>query len=115
MHSARSNHQLLHIIRFLTGLNDQFDVVKSQILLMDHLPPINQIFSMVIQHERQTQLHIPHDESQSLINVADSRKFRSRNAFKHGARVCILCGKTNHIVKSCFKKHDVPPHMQHQF
>lgn len=63
MRSARSHHQLLQIIRFLTSLNEQFVVVKSQILLMDHLPIMNKIFSMVIQHERQLQLPIPNDES----------------------------------------------------
>jgi hypothetical protein len=50
---ARANHNLLYIIRLLTGLNDNFSMVKSQILLMDPLPPLNKVFSMVIQHERQ--------------------------------------------------------------
>ncbi|XP_050896610.1 uncharacterized protein LOC127103389 [Lathyrus oleraceus] len=116
MRSARSHHQLLQIIRFLTGLNDQFALVKSQILLMDPLPTMNKIFSVVIQHERQIQLLIPNDESQTLINDADSKRFGARNnAFKHGVRVCIFCGKTNHTIEHCFKKHGVPPHMQKQF
>ncbi|XP_050890949.1 uncharacterized protein LOC127096421 [Lathyrus oleraceus] len=116
MRNARSHHRLLQIIRFLTGLNDQFVVVKSQILLMDPFPTMNKIFSMVIQHERQIQLPIPNDESQTLINVADSKRFGARNnAFKHGVRVFTFCGKTNHTVENCFKKHGVPPHMQKQF
>jgi hypothetical protein len=53
MRSARANHTLLYIIRFLTGLNDSFAMVKSQILLLDPLPPMNKVFSMVLQHERQ--------------------------------------------------------------
>ncbi|XP_050876111.1 uncharacterized protein LOC127079786 [Lathyrus oleraceus] len=89
---------------------------KSPILLMDPLPNMNNIFSMVIQHERQIQLPIPNDESQTPINAADSKKFRVRNnTFKHGARVCTFCGKTNHTVENCFKKHGAPPHMQKQF
>ena len=32
------------VIRFLKGLNEQFSSVKSQILLIDHLPPINRLF-----------------------------------------------------------------------
>jgi hypothetical protein len=116
MRNARSHHQLLQIIKFLTGLNEQFAVVKSQILLMDPFPTMNKIFSMVIQHERQIQLPIPNDESQTLINVADSKRFGARNnAFKHGVRVCTFCSKTNHTVENCFKKHGVPPHMQKQF
>ena len=116
MRSARSNHQLMQVIRFLTGLNDQFVVVKSQILLMDPLPNMNKIFSMVIQHERQLQLPISNDESQTLINVVDSKKYGARNnTFRHGTRVCTFCGKNNHTVENCFKKHGVPPHMQKQF
>ena len=101
MRSARSNHQLMHIIRFLTGLNEQFAVVKSQILLMDPSPNMNKIFSMVIQHERQIQLPIINDESQALINAADSKRFGARpSTSKHGARVCTFCGKTNHTVEN---------------
>jgi hypothetical protein len=48
MRAARANHTLLYIIRFLTGLNDSFAVVKSQILLMDQLPPMSKVFSMVV-------------------------------------------------------------------
>ncbi|XP_048234776.1 uncharacterized protein LOC125371039 [Ricinus communis] len=40
------------IPKFLKGLNENFSVVKSQIKLMDPLPPINKVFSMVLQHER---------------------------------------------------------------
>ncbi|MCI67912.1 retrovirus-related Pol polyprotein from transposon TNT 1-94, partial [Trifolium medium] len=53
MRVARSNHNMLHVMRFLTGLNDSFGIVKSQILILDPLPPMNKIFSMVLQHERQ--------------------------------------------------------------
>jgi hypothetical protein len=52
MRSARYNHLVLYAIRFLTGLNENFAMVKSQILLIDPLPPMNKIFSMVLQHER---------------------------------------------------------------
>ncbi|MCI52579.1 TIR-NBS-LRR type disease resistance protein, partial [Trifolium medium] len=53
MRSARNNHVLMHTIHFLTGLNENFAMVKSQILLMEPLPPLNKVFPMVIQHERQ--------------------------------------------------------------
>ncbi|KAG8636045.1 hypothetical protein MANES_16G093766v8 [Manihot esculenta] len=40
-------------IRFLKGLNDQFSYVRSQIMLIDPLPSINKVFSLVVQQERQ--------------------------------------------------------------
>nr|KYP37860.1 hypothetical protein KK1_040927 [Cajanus cajan] len=48
---ARVYHQQDFIIRFLKGLDDRFNVVRSQILLMDPLPFVNRVFSMVIQNE----------------------------------------------------------------
>ena len=53
MRNARHFHTLNYAIRFLIGLNENFSVVKSHILLMDPLPSMNKIFSKVIQHERQ--------------------------------------------------------------
>jgi hypothetical protein len=106
MRLARANHNLLYIIRFLTGLNDNFAMVKSQILLMDPLPPLNKVFSMVIQHKRQGNFS-SNDESKILLNAA---KFRGNS--KAGARVCTYWGKDNHIVHNCYKKHGLPPHLR---
>ncbi|GAU25332.1 hypothetical protein TSUD_375950 [Trifolium subterraneum] len=72
MRAAHANHSLLHIVRFLTGLNDEFSVVKSQVLLIDPLPPLNKVFSMVLQHERQGNFY-PSDESKALLNAAKSK------------------------------------------
>nr|KYP39770.1 hypothetical protein KK1_038908 [Cajanus cajan] len=44
---ARYYHDLNRTIRFLTSLNDDFSVVKSQIMLMDPLLNLNRVFSMV--------------------------------------------------------------------
>ncbi|GAU20493.1 hypothetical protein TSUD_130510 [Trifolium subterraneum] len=108
MRSARANHALLYIIRFLTGLNEHFAVVKSQILLMDPLPPMNKVFSLVLQHERQSNFS-PSEDSKALLNAAKSKgSFPSKNP----ARICTFCGKDNHIVANCFKKYGLPPHFR---
>jgi len=73
MRNARHFHTLNYAIRFLTGLNENFSVVKSQILLMDPLPSMNKIFSMVIQHERQGN-YVVGDDSKALINVVDYKR-----------------------------------------
>ncbi|PNX88427.1 hypothetical protein L195_g044532, partial [Trifolium pratense] len=74
--NARTQHDLIRTIRFFTGLNDSFDLVRSQILLMDHLPQINKIFSMVIQYERQfvsSSVSLDLDDNKAMINAADTR------------------------------------------
>jgi hypothetical protein len=35
------------IIQFLSGLNENFSIVKTQVLLMDPLPTINKVYSLV--------------------------------------------------------------------
>jgi hypothetical protein len=77
MRTARANHHILHVIRFLTGLNDNFSVVKSQILLMDPLPPMNKVFSLVLQHERQGNYNVT-DESKALM-LHDPKLHFTRN------------------------------------
>ncbi|PNX57064.1 hypothetical protein L195_g050209, partial [Trifolium pratense] len=76
MRSARRNHTLLHTVRFLTGLNENFSTVRSQILIMEPLPPINKVFSLVIQHERQGNFSEV-DDSKILVNAAKSAKSSS--------------------------------------
>lgn len=71
--SACQNHTFLYAICFLTSLNDNLSIVKSQILLLDQLPSTNKISSMVIQHERKNNLaHV--DDSKVLINSVDTKK-----------------------------------------
>jgi len=62
MRNARKNHTLLYAIRFLTGLNENFAMVKSQILFMDSLLLVNKIFSIVLQHERQGNFAPPSED-----------------------------------------------------
>ena len=38
---------------FLMGLNDSFAHIRAQLLLLYPLPPINKVFSLVSQEERQ--------------------------------------------------------------
>ncbi|GAU36120.1 hypothetical protein TSUD_374830 [Trifolium subterraneum] len=107
MRAARHNHVVLHTIRFLTGLNENFAVVKSQILLMEPLPTMNKVFSMVIQHERQGNFPLV-DESKISVNAA---RYGKPSGSKP-SRGCTYCGKDNHVVENCFKKYGVPPHMK---
>lgn len=48
--------QVNYIMTFLMGLNDSFSQAHTHILLLDPLPPINRVFSLVIQVKRHGQL-----------------------------------------------------------
>ena len=48
MRAARNFRLEDQVIQFLTGLNDSFAVVKTQVLLMDPLPFINMVYVFVV-------------------------------------------------------------------
>ena len=41
------------MMKFLMGLNDSFSQVRTQVLLMDPLPSIRKVYSLLIQKEMQ--------------------------------------------------------------
>lgn len=58
-----------YVIRFLKGHNEQYLAVRSQIMLMKPLPDISEVFSLLIQQERQ--MGLPIDEPKILMNTSD--------------------------------------------
>jgi hypothetical protein len=40
------------VLKFLKGLNEQYSHVRSQIMMMEPLPPLHKVFSLVLQQER---------------------------------------------------------------
>jgi hypothetical protein len=101
------------IIQFLTGLNEQFSVVKTQVLLIDPLPSLNKVFSLVIQEESNN-ISVPAmstlEDSNVFINAYDARKSqgRGKGAYNKPTRHCTFCNKTNHTVDFCYQKHGFP-------
>jgi len=113
MREARNFRVEDQVIQFLTGLNDQFNVVKTQVLILDPLPSINKVYSLVVQEESNNEsLSSPIDESLSLINASESRKPHGRGrGYSHGfkpPRHCCFCGKSNHTIEFCYQKHGHP-------
>ncbi|XP_072064542.1 uncharacterized protein [Arachis hypogaea] len=119
---ARSYHDQNFIIRFLKGLDDYFTVVRSQILLIDPLPPESKVFNMVIQHERQLQggasvLNEPISLTNAVItpqrrlNPGRGRGHITNDGRSGAEKVCVYCGglSTGHTVDECYGKHDYPP------
>ena len=95
--------------------------MRTQILLMDPLPSLNKVFSLVTQQERQ----IFGDQSKAMI--ATSKGGYKNNATTYGrgvgygrgsngrgytSKICSHCGRTRHTIDTCYKKHDFPPHFK---
>ena len=102
---------------FLRGLNDQYGGVHSQIMLIDLIPSINKVFSLLSQQERQ--MHGGFVESQLMVNATESSAPPSRgrgvkgrgrgsgggyNGRGQSTKVRTYCGKSGHLVDTCYKR-----------
>ncbi|CAM8954310.1 unnamed protein product [Rhodiola kirilowii] len=97
--------------QFLMGLDDVvFGTLRSNIMAQDPLPPLNKVYSLVIQEERLktvvTSREFPTDSlalaarshSKSANSSSQTSSSQSRKTF-----VCSHCGKKGHDKTSCYK------------
>jgi hypothetical protein len=106
------------VMQFLMGLNESFAAVRGQILLMDPMPPINKVFSLIRQEERQrsigslhASLSTPFVESTALMCKSEGMKVVGSKQFsqKKERPQCTHCGLLGHTVDKCYKLHGFPP------
>jgi len=109
-----------YIYHFLMGLNDSFSNIRGQILLLEPLPPINKVFSLILQDERQREIsggisqstHFG-DSSALLTSKSPSAPSVHNQNVKQASRktkpVCSHCGVIGHTVEKCYKIHGFPP------
>jgi len=101
---------------FLIGLNDSFAQIWGQILLSDPLPPIGNVFSLVIQEEAQREIvvnHIPSLNSNNMTFVVNSTtkntsNGKSRNPKKERPQSS-HCNMLGHTKDKCYKLVCYPP------
>ncbi|XP_037491653.1 uncharacterized protein LOC105643862 [Jatropha curcas] len=75
----RRNFENEQVIRFLGGLNERFESVKSNVLMMDPLPDLTKVFSMAIQQERQIN-YSSQSESKIMLNKSYRPSFGAKNS-----------------------------------
>ncbi|XP_057457806.1 uncharacterized protein LOC130748594 [Lotus japonicus] len=117
-----------YVLAFLMGLNESYSQVRGQVLLMDPLPSINRVFSLIHQEEKQRQIGISSsaDPSSSLAcvvqaNPANSKshsgsstgdsnsRYQNKNQNKNRP-TCTHCGILGHTKDRCYKIISYPPH-----
>ena len=98
------------------GLNNCFAQIRGQILLSDPLPPIGNVFSLVIQEEAQREIvvnHIPSLNSNNMVFAVNSTtknttNGKSRNPKKERPQ-CAHCNLLGHTKDKCYKLVGYPP------
>ncbi|KAG5076899.1 hypothetical protein JHK82_055594 [Glycine max] len=120
IYGLKSYHQQDLVIRFLKGLDERFFVVHSQVLLMDPLPTVNKVFSMVLQHESNipriplpwknkiVSLMLWTNASLPLLTKITTKTMRVRRETPRvgkSIKVCTYYGRTRHTINECYAKH----------
>jgi len=83
MRSVHEKNNRDHVFQFLMGLDDSYSHIRGQILLNDPLPPINKVFSLIVQEERQKEISVNPliHETTALMTKADAAPQKKFNKF----------------------------------
>ncbi|GMI70518.1 hypothetical protein HRI_000721100 [Hibiscus trionum] len=89
-------------MQFLMGLNESFAHARGQILLLDPLPSITKVFSLVAQEESQRFIRLSNPITEATFAV------KTYNGAKKSRPQCSHCGLLGHIKEKCYKLHGYP-------
>jgi len=107
------------IIQFLMGLNESYTTVRANILMMSPLPSLSQMYSLLVQEEKQWQVRSGSQfQSESTSFSVNTATGSGGNAVKGSASrrpdgkrsslFCEHCKRSGHIVDRCYKVHGYP-------
>ncbi|XP_040990952.1 uncharacterized protein LOC121238177 [Juglans microcarpa x Juglans regia] len=109
--TLRDMHQQEYVMHFLMGLNDSVSEVRGQILLIDPLPPINKVFSLVLQEESQRDIgsvlvsHIPF----ATLSFTTKPVHQTKPSTCKDRPICSHYSVPGHTIENYFKLHGYPP------
>lgn len=112
-------------------LNDDYNAIRGNILMMSPLPSISQVYSMLIQEEKEREIrssghfladsaslaietHKPHQFYKGKIDEVDARIEDSnlrleRNEGRRYNLFCNYCKRSGHTIDKCYRLHGFPP------
>ncbi|KAF5464205.1 hypothetical protein F2P56_014299 [Juglans regia] len=113
-----ARYQRDNVIQFLMGLNDKYSNVRDQIMMIDPIPSVNKVFSLIQLQEQHHQIisAFPNPESMALATHCRIQGHTLETCFKVGnAQVPSYthCKQIGHVAEKCYKLHGYPP--SHKF
>jgi len=106
------------IIQFLMGLNESYTAVRGNILMMNPFPSLSQIYSLLVQEERQRQVkskgEFQTEGSSFAAGVSNtSKNFSAKKPEgRRNSLFCDHCKRTGQTMDKCYKLHGYPSNKQ---
>ncbi|KAL0453807.1 UNVERIFIED_CONTAM: hypothetical protein Slati_1358800 [Sesamum latifolium] len=105
-----------HLMQFLMGLNEFFEGIRNQILIMEPLPSISKAYAIVLRVERQREVNSTYENPtqnmamQARISVGGNAKnqWKRRGTQDKRNQFCTHCSKTGHSRDCCSEIHGYP-------
>lgn len=107
-----------YVMSFLMGLNDSYNQICAQLLLMEPAPTINRAFALVAQEMQQRANSHSSSAPPTVMMVRSSSQSSSTSQSysssgyqtkKKDKSVCTHCGIQGHTVDRCYKLHGYSP------
>lgn len=101
---------------FLKGLSDNYHNIQTQILLLDLIPNINHVYSLIAQQQvAAPPTFTPNSSILYANNTNNNNNTRGKGkGNSKNSMICTNCSKTNHIVETCYFNHGFPPRYQNK-
>ncbi|XP_072060200.1 uncharacterized protein [Arachis hypogaea] len=97
---------------FLMDLDDSYAQIRGQILLIEPLPSINKVLSLVVQEEKHKPIGAPSPPTQLAFFARNQhvppQSGRGRGNAKKDMPLCSHCGILSHTIDKHFKLHGFP-------
>ena len=111
-------HEKSYVMRFLMGLNESFEIVRSHILMIKPFPSMSKVYALVLQEK--SHKGIGHGSTftprpNSVAMYANTKGYSgNKGGPKKERPLCTHCNMLGHTVDKCYKLHGYPPGYKHK-
>ncbi|CAL1408913.1 unnamed protein product [Linum trigynum] len=93
-----------YLIRFLRGLNPDYEVVKTQILMQKPLPSVYEVVDDLLQHEQKLKGEAGGNSKKSQSVALAVNSDQNTEQRQQGKKYCEFCKRTGHNIDECWTK-----------
>ena len=115
MKILNASHDKAYVMRFLMGLNENYETLRSQILMLEPFPSMRRVYSLMLQEE--SHKHIGYGATRSsqsdTMAMYTSSKGNSNSNWNKGngkkdRPFCTHCNMQGHTIDKCYKLQGYP-------